>query len=82
MPSIARTTDPDEPAYASPRIEDDHRPAAERLRVRNLLEVMDALPSTADIAFEPVRATVKVQAAALENCRWILLNHQRHFNRT
>lgn len=60
-------TDRGEPAYALLRIEDYYRLAVERPHARSLLEAMDAMPTTTDIDFEPVRLTGLVSAVDLDD---------------
>ncbi|WP_396268724.1 type II toxin-antitoxin system prevent-host-death family antitoxin [Ideonella sp.] len=59
-------TDRGEPAYALLRIDDYYRLSGGRPSSRSLLEVMDGLPDTTGIDFEPARLKGEVAAADLE----------------
>lgn len=59
-------TDRGKPAYALLRIEDYYHLAAEQRPHRSLLQVVQGLPSTEGIEFEPRRVSGEVRAADVE----------------
>jgi len=60
-------TDRGTPTYAFMKIEDFRRLANSGATARSLLDVMDSLPDTGDIAFEPPRLEGVVKPANLDD---------------
>ena len=59
-------TDRGKPAYALLTIEDYHRLAGTQAPARSLLDVMDSLPATPEVDFEPGRMDGSVRGADLD----------------